>query len=1028
MRWPAPTGRTAAGLIGSALRLLPFAAVLACIVLVWSQIGGFGASLVKNRAWVRSAEVPSLSQLNEAVFERLVANRLIWAEREPGQVLLRHSPCTNVTRSAPDKVAERGSAPEERLQQMFDLLCLSPQGSFIQDEIEAWNLSYQLLAIRDNRNMVRPEVTLPASGKRAASKGATSKGARKPPPPPRLERKVKACDKDEKDKTVTVRFVVPHHCYENRWAATYLTEGTAGVPAQVNPNAEPPGRDYAFLALDNIAYPGDWRVVAPFLGDRERAAARPSGRYELSSDIEIGSEPITVEVVGAVREVRVALGSAIGAWEIAPGGTARALDPAPRLAVTVRAEIVCDASEDVQVRDPCETDPAKREPFAHRITLSARQAATVKVVLRVDPARVRATEFDEADEGEAAKPAVDVRAQRGCAGRIGLARATNIRACCAPPHPTDAQAGASGTCDLWWAESRSAERRGKAEARVFVAGGTDSLVTPAGLLEDVAFKRDLAQIVGFGPSTYGSLARSLVRADDQTVRLTIDPAYQDLAIGSLQGGIKCRRGQKDPCEDASRGTLVVMDAESGPSGGQILAMASWPPMQPGMGAWDLAALDAGQPSESPIAGNAWRAHDVSAMAGSTFKVVTALAAMQHVLATRDETLRAILLGTSPLETIDRALRIGQVPYDKIDDSSCNPSKPVPPGAGNVLAPKNDDGFYSKCLSNSHNEALTASPNASDKLTRIGQFCMRDRPNRFGLCEAMAKSSNLYFGGMALYLDAPSFEVLKPRGALPQLALARMTRRLFPDGLGEPATPEGARGEPGRQDARAPRNLPLVDLGRNTPLRLGASPFRLPAEAARNERNGVTRQLELAQNGFGQAVTATPVAIATVYASVGAQTLLRPTLVPLPAGKPRRDADAAAGQSLLAVPPDRRDDYERMMAELKRGLKGVVQAGTAADPRDFPRGNLPKALVDSLYLKTGTAVLPIKGRNRRTLYSSSLAGWIDPPPGITSGITRRIAVACQISRTIDFGAGACGKIVAAFIDGLHGKVGARAPGR
>jgi cell division protein FtsI/penicillin-binding protein 2 len=991
--------RIGIGLFGLMFRALPFVAVILAIWAVRGEIAQYGASLVKNREWVTRVEVPVLSALHGTVFARLVSKGLIWAERDPGLVLIRHSPCTNVTRAAPDFAFVRGTPSGKEREQLIDLLCRSPQGQFIRNEIDAWNLSFQLLAIRDNRNVNLAPERLGRTRGRQAPNTAT--------PAPRCT-----------NPAVSVRFFVPSGCYENEWNIAYLRDGQH-LQAHLNPTPQPPMRDYVFLAAQNMKYPGDWRVVAPYAGDRIRQdAASTLGRYELSSQTTLRTERIALQVIGKVISLRVAdnLMSPNAQGLLQQTKQTLPLGPA-----SVDIRVLCmEESETIE-----EMDCTKKSSFAYQIRLSSRtgRPESVRVELLVEPSLAPANEFTDLSDTQSAK----------------LERVTNIRATCSGPHPNKQALPAGGqrppfgACSLEWLQPDSAEQRAQANARIMLSKGDTSLVDTSGVLTDEAYKQGLADVIGLGPSTFGSLARRLSRMHDagsEALRLTIDPDIQERAMSALKSRILCDpenrrqamgKSPEAPCADEARGSLVVMDADAGLNGGEILAVAGWPRMSPGIGAWDLAALDAAKPADSPIAGNAWRAHENSAMAGSVFKVVTALAGIQHAIDAGDETLRSILMGSNAnavatttktnavarntVAIVERTFQISQAETGW-KSGPCHPTLPASPGAGDVVVVYNAKGDVKRCVGNARESV--ASKLLPPGIASYRQACKHSDPNSFGLCEAMAMSSNLFFGGMALYLDTPKFAGSRERGAaMPELLLAQMTRRLFPDGLGIDAEPDAP-----RRDFNLLRGPPFNQRGFNV-SRLNATPFRLPVEAAR-ERDGDLRQLDLVLNGIGQAVTATPVNVATVYASVASGTIIRPTLMHLPDERTQR-GDLLEGKPLLAVPADRQDDYDRLMRELRRGLNNVITVGTAS--KYFGWTVLNRELLEAIHLKTGTAIL----EEGEKLYSGWIAGWVDPPRNVKSGITRRMAIACHIAYTRRFGGESCAPIVGELIRSLHYQV-------
>src|SRR5205085_4228182 len=165
--------------------------------------------------------------------------------------------------------------------------------------------------------------------------------------------------------------------------------------------------------------------------------------------------------------------------------------------------------------------------------------------------------------------------------------------------------------------------------------------------------------------------------------------------------------------------------------------------------------------------------------------------------------------------------------------------------------------------------------------------------------------------------------------------------------------------------------------------------------------------------FGDRVNATPLAIATVYASVGSGRIVRPTIVKVPRTGPCPKDRADADECMPLLPAGRTAD--EMLARLRAGLHAVASVrgspgGTAAavfndaTHRDLLRANG----VPMLFVKTGTATII---RNKR--FSLWTAGWIE---GSDSGIRSRMAFACFITygRNSDTGGGTCAKLVADFL--------------
>ena len=135
----------------------------------------------------------------------------------------------------------------------------------------------------------------------------------------------------------------------------------------------------------------------------------------------------------------------------------------------------------------------------------------------------------------------------------------------------------------------------------------------------------------------GATSLQVLPQNGQALRLTIDIKLQRAAERALRFGIQAARTAGE--DHADGGAIVALD----PTDGSVLAMASYPTYQPSVfvGRPDAAKL---APLLDPKAGAAAnnpgldRAIDVAYPPGSTFKPVTALAAMQEHLITPYQTL------------------------------------------------------------------------------------------------------------------------------------------------------------------------------------------------------------------------------------------------------------------------------------------------------------------------------------------------------------------------------------------------------
>jgi cell division protein FtsI/penicillin-binding protein 2 len=250
-----------------------------------------------------------------------------------------------------------------------------------------------------------------------------------------------------------------------------------------------------------------------------------------------------------------------------------------------------------------------------------------------------------------------------------------------------------------------------------------------------------------------------------------------------------------------------------------------------------------------------------------------------------------------------------------------------------------------------------------------------------VCESLIKSSNLWFGGLALAIDGR--RVGRPGVTAERTGtwLARAAEHYFP--IAEPGA------SPQRQ-AAINRDLDMMRGLAPGALRLIAEPVELAVE---DRRNG--RRIDLVTNSYGQGVRASPLAMATIYGAVGARRVLRPRLVH-PVSDVAEHKPAGEGAPLF---PGFSEAEAKPWAEMvEAGLFGVANSpyGTASGIM----ASVPPELRQRIYGKTGTADT-VTGMN-----SAWFAGYINGVAG-----RRRVAFACWVSHTRDTGGRACGALIA-----------------
>jgi cell division protein FtsI/penicillin-binding protein 2 len=723
--------------------------------------------------------------------------------------------------------------------------------------------------------------------------------------------------------------VISRGCKPTDWNVELVTDTGDLSPFMALPGAEPSLQDYAHAASAGIPFMSDWLVAAtPLL---------KQANLRFSTVAQPRRTPWSIDVVGELEKI------------IVDGEERQLTKNRLREAVSAKGlrfevELLCnerDIDKDcLEVRD----DDA---PFTKRITVTGASTGPIPITIEAGYAAVKPRSIRLALEPTAKKKEAGIRRTAHLAAKCDLAL-----------NPAN--------CTITWIKSRAVESFGDVNYRILLADRKTDAVDKDGAIRPEALRMGLAPIVGVDRDDIGSLTSALAQQrdlDSAEFQLTIDPTLQGRAADILAEEARKRSARRRPIQASHRRqrlAVVVIDA-SDKTAGEILAMASWPTLKGNQHIWDLNALAAGDERNFPLAGHAWRATDVHNMPGSTFKVVTALAAMQ-VAAAGDKTIGDLLTGRRSVA--ESASLFG------IDVSTS--TLPVPSGGGTFRIHNSSNSIYASA---NLPTSVTHCPSASGPRIQLG------------LCEALIKSSNLYFSGMALQLDSPKLmdgtrEHLRTAR---ELELAKAARQLF--WVAEP-------------DAERPETFDLL-RGKAAAGRLRAAPILLPAMQGR-DGSGDPRQrrLDLALNGYGQGVEASALAVASIYSSVALSRVVRPRLVPIDASAgPASDGE---GQPLMTMPAAGSPPYASV---LRAGLFGVsnVTGGTAL--RSF-RG--AKQLASRIFAKTGTA------NTVGDFHSAWLAGWVEPatPQG------RRFAFACWITHTTEYGADACAPVIKKLFAGIQ----------
>lgn len=945
---------TTANLVGAAIIAI---AVAICGYLLHGQ---YTAQLDANWNWVDTLDVDRETRLNRSIFDIAAGQGFIRPMLgKSGELLLASPSCESLlidaVASEPPSVdgyVVRLDPEQPQQRRALRLLCETRQGGDLLAEILAANASYRTLAVRDNRHQ---DI---------------------------------ACQGGLPDLEATV--FVPRGCKPNTWrVARNLGEGQAR--ATWIAGAEPNAGEFAFLIdpLKPTPFFGDWAMVKPELSGATGSA------YTFTDTIDIDPRrPLTIEIAGKMRKLRVLgrLKNEASETEIATIETDATLPPSgPSDLGPLRIDILRSCGlgleidrnatgqdpspgiEQAQESGPCAMEPEAREDRAvgYKVAIDVRSPARLArngkegpVSLKVEIVAEPATVMPE-------------KLRRAYKNRPTLYLTRHIMAKCDLLSP-DRQP----QCALDWVRVPGAHRKIDVSFDLaLVDTAEQKLLNPeTGIITQSAFDLSLAPIVGLGPQEYGSLAYALSRTRTAgkavPVRLTIDPGLQALVRDEVVKKASSRR--------EATATVVLIDA--GARAGEIKAMASSVQTPKNLHIWDLEAIEADGGSKATLP---WRLVASGQRPGSTFKPVTALAAIDVATSTRPEN------AAIPAETKAKLVAFLDGSMDSGGQAGYLPLATCPQGGFQTIR---IPGVFPAWCPKNYGGGGYWRPNAS---------CLDMGPKspQFGLCQALMVSSNLYFGGVNLKLSA--FDHKESYDYRVQTVANHLS-------FGSPRLDKD--GAKIVEDGK-------VRFARTDILRAGGdiSASRLMADAVvldltDAEVRDESYLTKVVRTGWGDGAGATPLAMATIYASLGRGKTVRPTLTPQ-----ARDEDACP----LARAPGECEDLlpdwsegEDMFGLVRAGLHAVVAkaGGTTAQ---FRRGGGPLLKLDGmprLFGKTGTGTYQLMktGRNGKeyleTRFALWFAGWIEGAPG--TPIPDRLAFACLVTGggQGDTGGGQCAPMI------------------
>ncbi len=918
-----------------------------------------------TRQWMKNADVPVVSDLDTQLLRRFREAGIVWPVRSNTQLAIRYPHCTRIVREdpasaatlkiAPDPAATRGDlrAAEDARLAMVNEFCQSDQGQRIRTEIDLFNAGQLLLAARDNRASV-------------LNTGNTM-------------------DLECSDGRVVQALFPPADCLRSDWSVRL--PGIGAALGDLSDSAIPL-RNYVFLADTSTTLMSDWVVGSPATG----SGLPPV--HELATDAQLGTKPFVAQIIGQIETI------IIDGTELAHTGDATQglLRNDAGQELRVRVDKLCSRRSGMQALCAglsASTLARYVAPVAYRVTISGPAGADFSLVVEARPSTLSVDMMVRA--GIALSE--DMRIRLGIHQRSPGMRLTGsgqIRLACTSDAPSGATAHAEGEagtgCEIVWLRPRdpNPENEGTRRSAPFeLAIDGVEVLNEDGNLTTEGFLLGYGDLLGFGIKDPGSFAALLSRQklpDDFT--LTVRPAMQRLIKESVVTGKRVPCLASEDCGD-QRVDLIVLDAD-GEDAGELLGFASLPQSGIGLSRWDLIALDTAAPARSPFAASAWRAHDGTATPGSTFKMVTSLAGAEHAMAASDRQLEALLLGNMREDDVARMLGLAGSPNLEAATAGlevCRHDSAVGQvGRQDVLpVPASNGVDTARCIANASDESYISI--AQGRCETLGR-------NGSGVCEAMTKSSNLYYAGLAYYMD--SARLLLPgnqvehRETADGLAMVQMADRLFgrDTDKGEALSVFDAL-SPNYSSAARLRSSPVTLKVRDVPAAVDS------------------RRLDLALSGIGQAVSATPLAMAAISASVAEGRVIEPRVVPMElrtrlGAAQLVDVPLLSGQGNEGFP-------DELLMHLRLGMANAVREGTAKSAR----GGLSQGLA---HFKTGTAQIVISGVRTQAAWT---VGYVEAPGG-NSNIKQRIAIACRVAPTSQ-SSGLCARIVGDLVRDLNARM-------
>ena len=252
------------------------------------------------------------------------------------------------------------------------------------------------------------------------------------------------------------------------------------------------------------------------------------------------------------------------------------------------------------------------------------------------------------------------------------------------------------------------------------------------------------------------------------MRLTIDPEIQTVIEDAFNATFEKYSGGgqsilPNSYSELRRAGFVLLDLQATSGPGAVLAAVAHPSYEITATDWDLEALSFEESRNSPLSFFGWDGVDGRMTPGSSFKVLSAITLIQaatggtrDIPVSRRNNIRDAILGM-PVEAYRRRITLpdrGPINLDAPDMDI-----PVTAGGDAKFRDSHRRAPLNYARSNL-NSAACGDPTNGDIATYD-----------YGLCEALALSSNIWFAGMALHTDLEKIQTLADGTSIPNYPVA-----------------------------------------------------------------------------------------------------------------------------------------------------------------------------------------------------------------------------------------------------------------